>query len=374
MKKLNISQVDTLFANGNYPIEFLIYYKNGFNSKNIRKALKKLSSTFWPVFGKYNQGIIQFEKYSENDHFDEITVEREFNPKDSAESIHNEYCNTIPNDSSKLFFLKIIQLKNGTILIPKLNHIAGDGYSYFYFLSVLAMLSQPNFVPFKKGLIRNAAKPHHNRTILKDFKFNLTEFAPLTEQKPLSIKFEEISKSHIRNTIKELNSELNQTVSTNDILSAMVVKRLVAIQKDTIANDFKLTIPIDVRRKIKEYGSKFLGNGLLFIDIPFKSEEVNQSNIGDLALKIRTSMPEITKENYMQYLHKLEDIIANKQTEKLKPFDPEKGCLVTNLSKLPSDKLNFGTCEADFIIPLTIEKNSAAVLGDNDKFILRLAY
>lgn len=45
-----------------------------------------------------------------------------------------------------------------------------------------------------------------------------------------------------------------------------------------------------------------------------------------------------------------------------------------NLTRLPSDKLNFGTGEADFIIPLTIEKNSAAILADKDNFILRLAY
>ena len=91
-----------------------------------------------------------------------------------------------------MFFLKVIQLKNCTILIPKMNHIAGDGYSYFYFLSVLAKMSQPNFIPFKKSIIRQAAKPHHDRIILKDFKFGLKEFKPWTEPDELTIKFEEI--------------------------------------------------------------------------------------------------------------------------------------------------------------------------------------
>jgi hypothetical protein len=374
MKKINITQVDTLFANGNYPIEFLIYYKNRLKSKNIRSALKKLSSSFWPAFGEYNAGVIKFNKFRENEHFDEIVIDREFNPKDSAASIYNEYCKLIPSDINKLFFLKINQHKNGTVLIPKLNHIAGDGYSYFYFLSVIAMLSQPTIVPFKHSLILKASKPHHNRTILKDFKFNLTDFELLPSQKQLTINFEEISKTDIRDISKDIFSSLNQSISTNDILSAMVVKRLIAIQKDNFVNDFKLTIPIDVRRQIIEYGVRFFGNGLLFSEINFTINEIQKLSIGELAYKIREAMPDITIENYLQYLNGLENIIANKQTKKLKPFNPDKGCLVTNLSKLQSDKLNFGTGAADFIIPLTIEKNSAAVLADKNNFILRLAY
>lgn len=85
-------------------------------------------------------------------------------------------------------------------------------------------------------------------------------------------------------------------------------------------------------------------------------------------------MPSITKESYIQYLDRLETIVAKKEMHKLKPYDPETGCLVTNLSKLPVNRLNFGTGEPDFIFPLTIEKNSAAVLADKEHFILRLAY
>lgn len=373
MQKIDVSQADTLFANGNYPIEFLIYYKNRLKSKNVRNALKKLSSSFWPVFGEYSNGVISSCKYNENNHFDEIESEKEFNPSAPAEKIYNEYNSAIAMNVDKLFFLKVIQLKNGTIVIPKMNHIAGDGYSYFYFLSVLAMLSQPVFVPFKKRLIRKAAKPHHDRTILKEFKFDIKEFDPLPEQNPLTIKFEEISRTELKDMIKDVSTNLNQSVSENDILSAMVVKRLINAQKGKKPIEFKLTIPIDLRRKIKEYGAKFFGNALLFGKVDFNKTDLQQ-NINELAAQIRRSMPQITKEKYLNYLEQLEEIISNNQKEKLKPFDPEKGCLVTNLSILPSNKLNFGKGPADFIAPLTIEKNSAAILADKDNFILRLAY
>ena len=79
MEKINISQVDALFSNGSVHIEFLLYYKEGFNTKKIRDALKKLSSVFWPVFGEYKDGIISFEKYAEEECYDEEVVNHEFN-------------------------------------------------------------------------------------------------------------------------------------------------------------------------------------------------------------------------------------------------------------------------------------------------------
>lgn len=374
MQSINISQVDTIFANGSYSIEFLIYYHNKVKTKNVRSALKKLSSPFWPIFGEYRSGTIHFETYSEEEHFDEAISEENFDPADSPQEIYNNYHQTIPSDIKKLFFLKIIQYKNGTVLIPKLKHLGGDGYSYFYFLSTLAALSRNVNIPFKKSIIRRLYKPHHNRTILKNFQFNHTDLAPLRESGSLSIFMEEISKNTVHKMIVDTAAHYDQKVSTNDILSAMVVKKLAAVQKDYLGDQFYLTIPIDVRRQIKEYGARFFGNGIMFKDIKFKTNEIEQLSIEEIAIKIRESMPAVTKEIFIKFLEHLEVIIAEKQFEKLRPFDPNRGCLVTNLSKLPAHRLNFGTGNPDSIFTLTIEKNSAGILTDKDNFILRTVY
>ncbi|MDH4220723.1 MAG: hypothetical protein OEW23_18345, partial [Candidatus Aminicenantes bacterium] len=79
MNKVNISQVDVLFATGIYPIEFLFYYKEGFNTGKIRRTLRKLSSVFWPMFGEYRDGMIFFDKYSEEDCYDEEVINQELN-------------------------------------------------------------------------------------------------------------------------------------------------------------------------------------------------------------------------------------------------------------------------------------------------------
>ncbi len=374
MDKLSISQVDAIFANGSYPIEFLLYYKNSLKTKRIRLALKKLSSVFWPIFGEYQKGIIQFDRYSEKDFFNEEITENEFNTEEPSKNIYEKFSLVNLTKLKKLFYLKIIQFSNGTVLIPKMNHLVGDGYSYFYFLTTLAALSQKTYIPFRKNLINTIYKPHHQRTILKEFQFNGTDLEPLQEKENFTIEVEKISKATVQNVIKNIAKDSDQWVSTNDILSAMVIKKSVENQKDYFGDEIQLTIPIDVRRQVKEYGPKYFGNSIMLNTINFKTKEIEKSSINDIAIKIRKNMPAISKENYIKYLGKLEAIISNKKTDQLKPYNPQRGCLVTNLSKLPVNKLNFGTGYPDFIFPLTIAKNSAAILADQDNFILRLVY
>lgn len=259
-------------------------------------------------------------------------------------------------------------------LIPKLNHLAGDGYSYFYFLSLLAALSRPALVPFKSSLLGVFLKPHHNRTILKDFSFKEVGLKNVLPVDKFTLEFDEILRTDVQSVIEEIASSDNLRVSSNDILSAMALKKLVGKQSEYWREDVSLTMPIDVRRLVKEYGRGFFGNGLMFHTLKLKKEHIENSPAKEIAMNIRKSMPRISRETYIHYLAELENIISTGEVEKLRPFDPARGCLVTNLSKLPSDKWDFGAGSPELIIPLTIEKNSTAIFAKKENFILRFAF
>jgi hypothetical protein len=374
MNEVNISQVDVLFANGIYHIEFLFYYNKGFNTGRIRRALRKLSSVYWPVFGEYRDGKIFFNKYSEENFYDEEVVNQKLNIPELEEKGFEAYSRFSLPDLKKLFFLKVIRLKNGMILIPKMNHLAGDGYSYFYFLLALASLSQPTLVPFKSSLIHLFLKPHHRRTALKDFSFERAELKPVFQKDKFTVEFDEIPRKDVQSIIKEVATFDNLRVSTNDILSAIAVKKIVNRQSQFLGEEVNLTIPIDVRRQIKEYGRGFFGNGIMLHTTKLKKEFIENTLTKGLAVQIRKSMPSVSKETYINYLTELEEIISERKMEQFKPFDPKSGCLVTNISKLPSDKLNFGTGSPELILPLTVEKNSTAILAKKENFILRFAH
>jgi NRPS condensation-like uncharacterized protein len=374
MKEVRISQVDVLFSNGIYPIEFLFYYKEGFKTEKLRRVLRGLSSFFWPMFGEYKDGLIVFDGYREEDCYDEEVVHQELNMAEIKETGFEAYSRFRQPDLKRLFVLKVIRWKNGMALIPKLNHLAGDGYSYFYFLSLLAALSRPALVPFKSSLMGIFLKPHHHRTILKDFSFEGVELKPVLPADKFTVEFEEILRTNVQSVIEEIASSDNLRVSTNDILSAMAVKKFVGRQSEYWREEVSLTMPIDVRRLVKEYGRGFFGNGLMFHTLKFKKEHIENSPAKEMAVDIRKSMPHVSRETYINYLGELEDVISAGDTEKLRPFNPDRGCLVTNLSKLPAEKLDFGTGSPDLVIPLTVEKNSAAILAKKENFVLRYSF
>ncbi len=370
MKRINISQVDALFSHGGYPIEFLFFYADGFSTKRLRRALHDLSSIFWPIFGTYREGSIFFEPYREDQIFDEEAVNRGFDRTESAATDAEAVSRYRLKEMKRLFFLKVKRFKNGTALIPKMQHVAGDGYSYFTFLSALAALSRPPRIPFKSSVIKSLFRPHHRRTVLKDFQFRGMELAPAALNERRGIECDVVSRRDVRALIEEAASSPALRLSTNDILTAKVIKKLVGIQPERWRNEINLTIPIDVRRRVDEYGRRFFGNGILLHTIEFKQEQIRGPSLLETAIQIRKSMPSITTENYTGYLEHLERMIAAGDSDRFQPFDPEKGCLVTNLSRLPVSRLDFGAGIPASIIPLTIEKNSTAILAEKENFIL----
>jgi len=373
-KEVRISQVDAVFSDGSYPIEFLFFYEQAFDTKRLRSALQKLSSVFWPAFGEYRDGAIVFDRYREAECFEEEAVERKLDRAEIDEADYGVISRFALPELKRLFFLKAIRFKNCLVLIPKMNHVAGDGYSYFLFLSVLAALSRPALVPFRSSLMNFALKPHHRRTALRDFSFRGVELKPPVQHGKLTIECDTILRQDVQSIIQQAASSAGLRISTNDVLSALAMKKLVKARADFWAEDVRLTMPIDVRGKVKEYGRGFFGNGIMFHTVTFKKERLENSPIQEVAIEIRKSMPPLSKETYIDFLKKLEEILSTGRLDEFRPYDPKRGCLVTNLSKLPADKLDFGTGSPKLAIPLTIEKNGAAILAKEENFVLRLAY
>lgn len=112
----------------------------------------------------------------------------------------------------------------------------------------------------------------------------------------------------------------------------------------------------------------------MFGRLPFRRSEVGEASLDTIAIAIRTGMPEISEENYRGYLQELELLIRTRQTHRLRPYDPKTGCLVTNLSRLPTGQLDFGSGAPDVVLPSTVGRNSAAVLADGDTFVLRVEH
>jgi hypothetical protein len=373
MKEVPISQVDALFVNGRYPIEFLFYYRDPIPTERVRGALRSLAPDFWPAFGQYADGVILFDRYREESCFDEEVVERDLELPEIEAGGLEAISRFRQKGSDRLFFLKAIRFRNGSVLIPRLEHAAGDGYSYFVLLSALAAISRPSRIPFRSSFVRSMFRPHHRRTALKAFSFQGAEAGPDIRGGSPALEVQEIPRKDVRELIDEAGSTRRLRLSSNDVLSAMVVKKLVSIRREGRERTIGLTIPIDVRNKIGAYGRRFFGNGIMLHKVDLERARIETAPLLDIAAQIRNAMPAVSSESYVDYLEKLERTIAEKDWDRFRPFDPESGCLVTNLSKLPAERLDFGAGFPRAIVPLTIEKNSAGILARNGNYVLRTA-
>jgi NRPS condensation-like uncharacterized protein len=374
LKKIGISQVDALFAGGLYPIEFLFYYREPFDTTRLRKALKKLAKAFWPAFGSYADGVISAKPYREENHYIEEAVDAEIDGAAGEEKAVEAVSRFRVVDPGSLFQLKVLRLKNGVALIPKLSHLAGDGYSYFYFLSLFAAIARPSGVPFKKMLAIVSLKPHHRRTALKEFSFKGLGFAAVPELEEPRIATDEIPRKDVTSIVREAAEEGEVKISSNDVLTAAAVRKMAGRSGAFPAEDIEVTIPIDIRNRVKAYGPKFFGNGIWMYTFKLRRRDVESAPLKDLAVQIRGSMPIVSSQTYAGYLAGLEGIIARGETDRLRPFSPERGCLVTNLSRLPSDKLDFGSGPPELVVPLTSERNSVGILSKKDRFLLKYGY
>ena len=374
MRRLDISPVDAVFSNGSYPIEFLFYYEEAFKTERLRSGLRRLSSLFWPALGEYADGSILFDRYDEAGCYSEESLGQELDiAKLSGAGAAAAARFALP-PLERLFFLKVSRFRNGLVLVPKLNHLAGDGYSYFLLLSVLAALTRSNRVPFQSTVLKRALRVSHKRAVLRGFSFKGVKLDPLPPPGELTIEQDVMPKGQVEAMIQETAESAGLRVSANDVLSALVVKKLAGLGKDRPGGDFDLTMPIDVRGRIKGYGRGFFGNAIMFHRVTFKREEIENSAVPSLAARIRQLRPGLSAETYLDFLRRLAEIRAAEKWADFRPYDPERGCLVTNLSKLPADRLDFGTGPPRLVVPLTVEKNSAGILAKGEDFLLRSAF
>jgi len=373
MKQINISQVSSFFANGSYPIEFLFYFPYRINTNRLRRAMKKLSTPFWTAFGSYADGVITEKSYLENECFEEITVDELFDPNAEHEVLYIAYRNMIPESIPRLFFLKVLHYKNGTVLIPKMNHLVGDGYSFFYLLSVLAAVTKRGGIPLAPTIISVISRPKIYSTLHTSFHFTATPPDAISLESKVQVEYLELGVTETRNQAKSVSESSGLRISTNDILSAKVIKFVLEKGKKKQLEDFRLVIPVDVRRGVAELGQRFFGNGLIIHSVPFQPEVVSQSSFEELAITIRKSFPTVNRYSYEAFLKKIDGWIEAGKLDLLRPYDPDNECLVTNLTRMPISRIDFGSGPPTTIEPLTRGRSGAAVLIQNNKFVLRLA-
>lgn len=401
MKKIRLSPVDHLFTGtGAYPIEFLIKYPNRLDQKTLQKSLNRIVSLFWPLFGRIKNNKSKTFNLSWNGEKAKLGMtDLTNNPMPDFKDPKTLSQFSLPVESvpeKPLSAFHLYQLKEGSALVVNLSHCIVDGYSYFYFLSQWANLSRK--FSFKNLMERLLFRPNHNRElltpptfpkepVLKEEECFETTGSTFSQEKrtfgweDCQWEFYEFLIDDINREKEKINllhkSGSKKKLSSNDILCAMLLKKLVE-EGRFFKEKARISSAFDYRRVLPKLGPKYFGNAVRAASFDIPTSEIQKSNLQDLALKFRKTTDSITIEKAWDSLAYFEGARLSNQggfdfIQSMHVSDPSCGLLITNLSRAPLPKLDFGTGSPDELVILTPAPRTAVVTKRGDSLIVRVS-
>jgi hypothetical protein len=356
-----------------YPIEFVFFYRTRVETARIRDAVQELSAPFWPVFGEYRDGAIWSRPSCDESAVDEVVVARTIDLAEVGELPSSVVADFLaPRRPGALFASRVTQFDDGTAIAFRLSHVVGDGYSYFHLLSTLARTAHESDAERGTGSSFMMSAPTHDRTVLRAVRVADAPDGPIAVERALQIHLEKLPRALVYSTVKEAARSTGVRVSLNDVLCAITVKRLWEIGSGAFTRELAVTIPIDVRAQVSEYGPSYFGNAVWYHQVPLTLEQVASMEIGQIAAAVRQSMPDISTQSYTRHLEELAGRATRENGTKV--YDPRGGCLVSNLSQVPLSLLDFGAGAPARILPVLKEKHSASIVALGSDYLVRLTY
>jgi hypothetical protein len=354
-RSLPLSPSDYVFCGENrYPVTFLFWFEKRQDFRLMKASLVETLEQFFPLKGRLVESG------------DSYLIEEDISsPLGSAEFVETEVSAfpdredsnamlklAVPVDHSigqSLARFKLVQGPQGSLLSASISHGVADGFSSLLFLVSWAGRSRGVMLP----------PPVHNREILTprdtmfgdlsaDAVLRRTGFTMLegVPQAPAAEEYEEIffDNDMLSRERAQAESEIGHKVSRNEIVTALTLKHC-AEAWHRPGDRIRLNSAVDMRRFIPELTPFFFGNAVRGSCFEVSYEEIMQFPIGRFAAQIhgintQIGRPEI--DDSLRCLHGLRITGGLKATKSLHVWHPSRGLLVTNLTRLPLNEVNFG--------------------------------
>ncbi len=392
--RLPLSPVDHVFYGKDaYSVEFLLSFEYRLDRERLRRALETTVAKFWPVGARLELGPNR-----------EVLLVASSNPVDLVEVPGSSAAPDLTDPKALADFSRPVQsiqgeplarfqlshCGKGSLFVASISHAVVDGYSYFFFLSTLAAVYRASFFSrefWKVKLLR----PDHDRSKLSA---DIGKGEPLSgAPDPQAIflhtglafserrKLPSLSQSRwefVRFSDEEISRQLAATtgdsslrLSKNDIITALLWKKIAgewSVPGDTLdqSNAF------DYRRVYKRLSPLYFGNAVRAASLRLPREEVLKSSLGVLASRIRKTVGSIQQEaaiDSLRYLSALRLGHGPEVFSHIHVSHPQQGFLVTNLSRVPLQSMDFGRGAPSELVPLTAAPRGAiltAASGSKD--------
>jgi len=384
MNTVPLSPIDHVFTGvGSYPIEFVFSYDRLIDPDRLKESLDKTLTYFYPLSSK-------LEKISDNSFGfvptpDGLTYVVDLSEKlyDESED-HSEFIDSVNTyEGEVLTKIKLTQTPAGSVLGVSISHALVDGFSFFQFLSSWSRVFRG----------KRILEPVHDRFLLipeisdtgetissGEFLEKSGLFWERRRQSYSKDQYREeritFSKEMLQNLFAEAGTASDVRLSYNDIVVAYLWKKCISEwNRDSEGTPVYISCPSDFRRMLPGFSRVYFGCAVCLATGSIDYERLISASLGELAGIVRTTINE-AKEPYIRGVLEILERLRRQRgigaMEEIHVMHPTAGFLVTNLSRMPVNDLDFGTGPPVALKPLTSVRRGAVVLPATDGLDVRL--
>jgi shikimate O-hydroxycinnamoyltransferase len=386
MTMIPLTPIDHIFTGvGSYPIEFVFAYQGQIDPKRLRASLNEAVGRFVPVACKLtevSESTYALQPCEDGVKFQVTDSSAEFGDPAARYSFLDPVSSVVGEPLTRI---KLNQTPDGSVLGVSMSHAVGDGFSYFYFLSAWARLFRGGTIiePFDG---RQPLMPEqHKRTgsitpadVLADSGIFWDERRRAIARDRIHWDKFHVSKEELGGLLAEAQVDADGRLSFNDVLAAHLWRTYIDKWDGSEGSETTyVSCPVDIRRIIKGFPRTYFGNAVGLATRSLERQALATAPLGRLASIIRSGVASI-EESYMR--NALGTLEAMRLQEGLAVLEenhvihPRSGILITNLSRLPVQEIEFDAGPPIAFDILTPAIRGAVVLPSEDGVDIRVCY
>jgi len=384
MNTIQLTPIDHIFTGvGSYPIEFVFAYRDRIDPERLQSSLSEVVRLFVPVSSRLehvSSNTYALTPCEDGLRFQTTESSASFGDPDARYDFLDSV-NSVPGEP--LTRIKLTQAPEGSVLGVSMSHAVGDGFSYFHFLSTWARLFRGNkfLEPYigREQLIPEQ-QDHRNHVTPADV---LAASGIFWDERRRSIARDRIhwdrfhlSQDELSELLAEAQPDVDARLSFNDVVSGHLWRTYIAKWNGGEGENLTyISCPVDFRRIFKGFPRTYFGNGVGLATRSFLRNALADAPLGQLASIVREGVASVD-EAYIQ--NALSTLEVQREQEGLSVLEenhvmhPRSGILITNLSRLPVNELEFDAGPPVAFDILTPAVRGAVVLPAEDGVDIRV--
>jgi Transferase family len=341
-QSIELSALDHMCTQNAGPIELVFHYRAKLDAQRVVDAFHATAGEFIGMAGR----VVQVDAH--NLAFDLSRDAAEIRVVTEAAAVPLSACvdSVELRLGAALARARITQLGDqGSAVGLSMSHAVADGYGFFLFIAAWAARARGQDFP----------QPNCSRTALsnpgaRSAKVAAPPSRDSLRQAGLVVLDEPVSAKPFRTEERRLPADwidehkrlaAEHKLSFNDVLCAALWKD--ALQ-DSSAETVMLACPVDLRRHQPALGPLFFGNADLHASLELTPRELRELSIPELGQRIRDQIRALPNhiDAAIEELERFRAAHGLAILPRVYVYPPERGLLVSNMSRIPLEPLDFG--------------------------------